>query len=151
MMSRITDSAEPMHKNWSVVCLFSELPSSRVLLAISEIASPALLAAFALVLLLGGRPQSVHAQAAPATSNRTTGPELVFTAATDTQSTRSAPPDTTPYTRPAGPEDYAPGGKPAISPDCPKAYPEHRDATKESPPKNSLTKRKNGKQKSKTQ
>lgn len=35
--------------------------------------------------------------------------------ASDTcQSTRSAPPDTTPYVRPIVPEDYAPGGKPAI-------------------------------------
>jgi hypothetical protein len=27
------------------------------------------------------------------------------------ESTRSAPPDTTPYVRPAVPEDYSPGGK----------------------------------------
>jgi hypothetical protein len=137
-----------MHKSWSVVCVFSQHLSSRVLLAIGEIASPALLAAFALVLTLDGRPESVGAQAAPATSNRTTGLDLIFTAAADTQSTRSAPPDTTPYTRPAVPEDYAPGGKPAISPDCPKAYPEHRDATKESPPKNSFARCKHGKEKS---
>ncbi len=32
------------------------------------------------------------------------------------RSTRSAPPDTTPYTRPVVPEDYAPLGKPAIPP-----------------------------------
>ena len=32
------------------------------------------------------------------------------------RSTRSAPPDTTPYTRPVVPEDYAPQGKPAIPP-----------------------------------
>lgn len=29
----------------------------------------------------------------------------------------SSPPDTTPYTRPAVPEDYAPGGKKAIPPE----------------------------------
>jgi hypothetical protein len=34
--------------------------------------------------------------------------------AADCASTRSAPPDTTPYVRPIVPEDYAPGGKPAI-------------------------------------
>jgi hypothetical protein len=113
------------------------------------LASPVLLAAFALVLTLEGRPESVGAQAAPAAGNRTI--DLELTAAADTQSTRSAPPDTTPYTRPAVPEDYAPGGKPAISPDCPKAYPEHRDATKESPPKKSFARCKHGKEKSKTQ
>ncbi len=32
----------------------------------------------------------------------------------DRASTRSAPPDTTPYVRPIVPEDYAPGGRPAI-------------------------------------
>jgi len=32
------------------------------------------------------------------------------------RSFRSGPPDTTPYTRPAVPEDYAPQGKPAIPP-----------------------------------
>jgi hypothetical protein len=32
------------------------------------------------------------------------------------RSFRSGPPDTTPYTRPIVPEDYAPGGKPAIPP-----------------------------------
>ena len=37
-------------------------------------------------------------------------------AATEAESTRSAPPDTTPYTRPAVPEDYAPFGKPALGP-----------------------------------
>src|SRR5262245_15772913 len=42
-------------------------------------------------------------------------------AAAESESTRSAPPDTTPYTRPAVPEDYAPFGKPAIRPDCPEA------------------------------
>ena len=34
----------------------------------------------------------------------------------DCASTRSAPPDTTPYVRPIVPEDYAPGGRPAIPP-----------------------------------
>ena len=29
----------------------------------------------------------------------------------------SSPPDTTPYTRPAVPEDYAPGGKKALPPE----------------------------------
>jgi hypothetical protein len=32
----------------------------------------------------------------------------------ESESTRSAPPDTTPYVRPAIPEDYAPSRKPAI-------------------------------------
>ena len=42
-----------------------------------------------------------------ATSGEPAGPE----------STRSAPPDTTPYARPATPEDYAPFGRPAIGPE----------------------------------
>src|SRR4030095_10520074 len=92
---------------------------------IRQLSSPGLLPALALVLLLDGRPPSVGAQGPPA-SNRKAGPKLVFTAAADAQSTRSAPPDTTPYTRPAVPEDYAPGGKPAITPNHPKAYPERR-------------------------
>ncbi len=33
------------------------------------------------------------------------------------ESTRSAPPDTTPYVRKTVPEDYAPGGKKAIPPE----------------------------------
>lgn len=36
------------------------------------------------------------------------------------EATRSAPPDTTPYQRPAVPEDYAPSKKPAIRPEPPK-------------------------------
>ena len=38
------------------------------------------------------------------------------TSESDRNSFRSGPPDTTPYTRPIVPEDYAPGGKPAIPP-----------------------------------
>jgi hypothetical protein len=45
-------------------------------------------------------------------------------------STRSAPPDTTPYVRPAVPEDSAPFGKPAIGPG---AVTEGQDVTKKSP------------------
>ena len=41
-------------------------------------------------------------------------------ARTETQSARSAPPDLTPYTRPAVPEDCAPSGGPA-APGCPEA------------------------------
>jgi len=37
--------------------------------------------------------------------------------AKDPESTRSAPPDTTPYVRKAVPEDYAPEGKKAIPPE----------------------------------
>jgi hypothetical protein len=46
-------------------------------------------------------------------------PSGVAQAAAEAESTRSAPPDTTSYTRPAVPEDYAPFGKPAIRPDLP--------------------------------
>ena len=52
-------------------------------------------------------------------------------AVAEPESTRSAPPDTTPYVRPAIPEDYAPGGRPAISPEVST---ESQDATRESPP-----------------
>jgi hypothetical protein len=43
------------------------------------------------------------------------------------ESTRSAPPDRTPYVRPAVPEDIAPFGKPAIGP---KVVPKGRETTK---------------------
>jgi hypothetical protein len=46
------------------------------------------------------------------------------------ESTRSAPPDTTPYVRPAVPEDSAPFGKPAIGSEV---VPKGRDITKKSP------------------
>jgi hypothetical protein len=46
------------------------------------------------------------------------------------ESTRSAPPDRTPYVRPAVPEDIAPFGKPAIGP---KVVPRGRETTKGPP------------------
>lgn len=46
------------------------------------------------------------------------------------ESTRSAPPDATPYVRPAIPEDSAPFGKPAIAPGTVK---EDQVDTKKSP------------------
>ena len=49
------------------------------------------------------------------------------------ESTRNAPPDWTPYIRPAVPEDVAPFGKPAISP---KVTPKVRERTKGPPSPN---------------
>ena len=47
----------------------------------------------------------------------------------DNRSFRSGPPDTTPYIRPAVPEDYAPQGKPAIPPGV--TVPARDDSTRE--------------------
>jgi len=56
------------------------------------------------VLLLEALPSMVGAQCK----------ENLQSQAPEPESTRSAPPDTAPYIRPALPEDYSPGGKKAI-------------------------------------
>ncbi len=58
-------------------------------------------------------------------------PEGAARPAAERESTRSAPPDTTPYVRPASPEDYAPLGRPALGPGVST---KPRGATRESPP-----------------
>jgi hypothetical protein len=55
---------------------------------------------------------------------------LSAAAGAEPESPRSAPPDQTPYVRPAVPEDVAPFGKPAIGP---KVVPKGRERTKGPP------------------
>lgn len=45
---------------------------------------------------------------------------------TPAQTGRNAPPDTTPYVRPAVPEDYAPGGQEAIPSESSKPLKQHK-------------------------
>ena len=61
---------------------------------------------------------------------------LSAAAGAEPASTRSAPPDTTPYVRPAVPEDVAPFGKPAIGPrvpECDQGVSKDRETTKRPP------------------
>lgn len=58
-------------------------------------------------------------------------------AGAEPSSTRSTPPDTTPYVRPAVPEDNAPFGQPARgprAPECDQDVPPGRETTKKAPP-----------------
>jgi hypothetical protein len=62
---------------------------------------------------------------------------LSTAAGAEPSSTRSAPPDTTPYVRPAVPEDKAPFGQPARgprAPECDQDVPPGRETTKKPPP-----------------
>jgi len=62
---------------------------------------------------------------------------LSTAAGAEPSSTRSAPPDTTPYVRPAVPEDNAPFGQPARgprAPECDQNVPPGRETKKPPPP-----------------